>query len=99
MNAGTERRLIARAMTYGIAAICGAAAVHAADVPRQGGRVEIVRFSDMPVMVVRGGDPGAAPSMTPAARRGTVSFANGAARPVTIVRGPDVRGPDIHRTG
>src|SRR3954451_9315005 len=52
------------------------AAIHAADAPRQGGRVEILHFADRPVTVVRGGAPGAAPGMTPAAGRETVSFGN-----------------------
>src|SRR3954453_10712992 len=54
------------------------AAVHSADAPRQGGHVEILHFADRPVTVVRGGAPGAAPGMTPAAGRETVSFGNGA---------------------
>jgi hypothetical protein len=75
-----------------IATIWGVAAAQAADAPRQESRVEIVRFPDIPVTVVRGGDPGAALSARLSARRETVSFENGAARPVTAVRGMGAHG-------
>jgi Transglycosylase SLT domain len=71
---------------YAIAAIATtseAAAGQATDSPREGRRVEIVRFADKPVTVVHGADPGG----TLSARREIVSFANSTARPVTIIRG------------
>ena len=86
MDSGARSRLLARMAASGITAVAvvwQAAAGQAADAPRQKSRIEIVRFVDTPVTVVHG----ASPDRMPSARRETVSFGNGAARPVTIVRG------------
>ncbi|MGD9616439.1 MAG: lytic transglycosylase domain-containing protein [Alphaproteobacteria bacterium] len=85
MDRDPRHRRVARAATHALAAIaaaCWSGAGQAADAPEQR-RVEVLRFADMPVRVVRGASPGE----TLPARREIVSFANGTARPVTVVRG------------
>jgi hypothetical protein len=51
--------------------------------PREAGWVEIVRFANAPVRIVRG----AAPAGTLPVRREIVSFGNGTTRPVTVGHG------------
>jgi hypothetical protein len=87
MDEGTRRRLVAHLFRHGIAAIVtgwGAAAGQAADAPRERGRVEIVHLADAPVRVVHGAG-------MLSVRREIVSFGNGIARPVMVVRGTDER--------
>ena len=83
MDKGTSRqRRVARAAMHGLMVIvatahCGGTG-QAADMKRDGRRVEIVRFANTQVRVVRGASPGG----TLSTRHEIVSFRNGTAHPL-----------------